>query len=99
PQREFPYAQLAGENRSRNRQQGEFELRDTGILDDGAYFDVIVEYAKAAPEDILIRITIANRGSSSAELHLLPTLWFRNTWSWGRAGESVPARPHLSRAD
>ncbi|MGH7794802.1 MAG: MGH1-like glycoside hydrolase domain-containing protein [Candidatus Binatia bacterium] len=83
PQREFPYARLAEENRRRGRRDLEFELIDTGIFDDDHYFDVIIEYAKATPEDILIRIEAVNRGVEAAELHLLPTVWFRNTWAWG----------------
>jgi len=83
PQAEFPYARLVEENARRDRTQPEFELPDTGVFADGRYFDVCVEYAKAAPEDILIRITAANRGPDAALLHLLPTVWFRNTWSWG----------------
>jgi hypothetical protein len=82
PQAEFPYARLVEENRRRSRLDAEFELSDSGAFDDGRYFDVTVEYAKAAPDDIAIRITIANRGPDDAALHLLPTLWFRNTWSW-----------------
>ena len=74
-------------------QDPEFELMDTGVFNENRYFDVFVEYAKAAPEDILIRITAYNRGPESAALHLLPTLWFRNTWSWG--GDA--SRPRLSR--
>jgi hypothetical protein len=87
PQAEFPYARLIEENRRRGRDQGEFELLDTGIFDDHRYFDVFVEYAKASPDDLLIRVTVANRGPEAAALHVLPTLWFRNTWSWGRIGE------------
>jgi len=83
PQREFPYSRLFEENRRRDRRDLEFELLDTGIFDEDRYFDVIIEYAKAAPEDILIRIEAVNRGPEAAELHLLPTLWLRNTWSWG----------------
>ncbi|HUK54888.1 MAG TPA: glucosidase [Candidatus Binatia bacterium] len=82
PQREFPYAQLVEEGRRRSRNDPEFELIHTGVFDDDRYFDVIVEYAKAAPEDILIRITVENRGPEPAGLHLLPTLWLRNTWVW-----------------
>jgi hypothetical protein len=82
PQREFPYAQLVEENRRRSRSDPEFELVHTGVFDDDRYFDLIVEYAKAAPEDILIRITVENRGPEPAGLHLLPTLWLRNTWAW-----------------
>jgi len=87
PQRAFPYEQLVAENRNRNAGQPEFELIDTGIFDDHRYFDVIIEYAKASPEDMLIRITVHNRGPEAARCHVLPTIWFRNTWSWGRTGE------------
>ena len=83
PQREFPYGKLVEENRRRNKYDLEFELIDTGIFHENRYFDVFVEYAKAGPEDILIRIDAVNRGPDVAELHLLPTIWFRNTWSWG----------------
>jgi hypothetical protein len=83
PQREFPYARLAEENRRRGKQDLEFELIDTGVFDDNRYFDVMIEYAKAGPDDILIRLEATNRGPESAELHLLPTVWFRNTWAWG----------------
>ena len=83
PQREFPYRDLVEMNRSRSRDEFEFELLDTGIFDDDRYFDVFVEYAKNEPEDLLIRITAHNRGPEAAVLHVLPTLWFRNTWSWG----------------
>ena len=83
PQAEFPYAKLAEENRRRGRRDGEYELIDTGVFDEDRYFDVVVEYAKTTPEELLIRIHITNRGPERAELMLLPTLWFRNTWSWG----------------
>jgi hypothetical protein len=82
PQAEFPYAKLHGENRRRTRQDPEFELIDTGIFDGDRYFDIQIEYAKVGIDDILIRITATNRGPDHATLHLLPTLWFRNTWSW-----------------
>jgi hypothetical protein len=82
PQGEFPYAWLAEEGRRRGRGAAEFELIDTGIFHQDRYFDVFVEYAKAGAEDIQVRITAHNRGPEAAELHLLPTLWFRNTWSW-----------------
>src|SRR5450756_1906882 len=82
PQREFPYAQLVEENRKRGKDQPEFELLDTGIFDDDRYFDVFIEYAKAGPEDLLMRVTVHNRGPEDAAIHLLPQLWFRNTWSW-----------------
>jgi hypothetical protein len=80
PQRAFPYQPIIDENRRRGRQGLEYELLDTGIFDDDRYFDVFVEYAKASPEDLLIEITIENRGPEAAPIHLLPTLWFRNTW-------------------
>jgi hypothetical protein len=83
PQRAFPYADLLATNRGRTREELEYELVDTGIFDDNRYFDVFVEYAKAGPDDILIRVSIHNRGPEAARLHVLPTLWFRNTWSWG----------------
>ena len=83
PQAEFPYNELVAVNRARSRHELEYELIDTGVFDDGRYFDVEVEHAKAGPEDILCRITVHNRSSQDAGLHVLPTLWFRNTWSWG----------------
>ena len=83
PQAEFPYRDLVETNRRRSREEFEYELLDTGVFDADRYFDVFVEYAKADPEDILIRISVHNRGPQAAELHLLPTLWFRNTWTWG----------------
>src|SRR5690348_7090065 len=83
PQTAFPYAQLIEENRRRTRLEPEFELLDTGCFDEHRYFDVFVEYAKASPEDVLIRIRAINRGPDQAELTLLPTIWYRNTWSWG----------------
>jgi len=84
PQAEFPYGRLVEENGRRNREQPEFELLDTGVFADDRYFDVFIEYAKADVEDILIKITAVNRGPEASLLHLLPSLWFRNTWSWGR---------------
>ncbi len=95
PQAEFPYARLVQENAKRGKLDPEFELIDTGIFDENRYFDVFAEYAKAAPDDILIRITIANRGPDAAEIHVLPMLWFRNIWSWGRADESGGSKPRL----
>jgi hypothetical protein len=89
PQREFPYAWLVEENRRRGKDQPEFELLDTGIFDDDRYFDVFVEYAKAAPNDLLMLITIHNRGPAEAPIHVLPQIWFRNTWSW-KAGSPKP---------
>ncbi len=83
PQREYPYKDLVETNGRRSREEMEYELLDTGVFNDDRYFDVFVEYAKADPEDILVRITVHNRGPEAAQVHLLPTLWFRNTWSWG----------------
>ncbi|MFL5617887.1 MAG: MGH1-like glycoside hydrolase domain-containing protein [Gemmatimonadaceae bacterium] len=99
PQRAYPYADLVAENRRRGHGDREYELIDTGVFDESRYFDVTVEYAKAAPDDIGIRITIANRGPEMATLHLLPSLWYRNTWSWGRKGERFHAKPELRRED
>src|SRR6185437_6694997 len=83
PQKEFPYRDLVETNRGRSREEFEYELLDTGVFENDEYFDVFVEYAKEGPDDLLIRITAHNRGPAAAALHLLPTLWFRNTWSWG----------------
>ena len=83
PQQAFPYADLVAANARRSRQDFEYELLDTGVFDDNRYFDVFVEYAKADAEDVLVRITVHNRGPEPARLRVLPTLWFRNTWSWG----------------
>jgi hypothetical protein len=100
PQAEFPYARLVDENRRRTRLDPEFELIDTGVFDGDRFFDCIVEYAKAAPDDILIRISVTNRGPERAKLTLLPTLWFRNVWSW-KPGvvkpilDEEPAQPDL----
>jgi hypothetical protein len=90
PQSAFPYDDLVATNGSRGRHEPEYELLDTGVFDDSRYFDVFVEYAKAAPDDVLIRISVCNRGPEAAPLHVLPTLWFRNTWS-SPAGGSKPA--------
>jgi len=90
PQREYPYARLIEENRRRGGSGPEFELLDTGIFDDDRYFDVFVEYAKATPEDIVVRISVENRGPDDAPIHLLPQLWFRNTWGWGEQSLSQP---------
>ena len=87
PQAEFPYADLVAVNRARGKSDPEYELLDTGIFDDRRYFDVDVEYAKAAPEDILLQVTVHNRGPGDAALHVLPTLWFRHTWSWAGGTE------------
>lgn len=93
PQSEFPYARLVKENSRRGLHDAEFDLADTGIFEDGRYFDVFIEYAKAAPEDIAIRVTIHNRSSVAATLAVLPTIWFRNTWSWQKG--SVKPSMHL----
>ncbi|MGH9864949.1 MAG: MGH1-like glycoside hydrolase domain-containing protein, partial [Candidatus Acidiferrales bacterium] len=98
PQAAFPYEQLLAENHQRTREESEFELVDTGIFNENRYFDVFVEYAKASAEDILIRISAVNRGSESAPLHLLPTLWFRNTWAWGGAVRQANAKRIASPA-
>jgi len=95
PQAEFPYTALVAENRRRGKLDREYELLDTGVFDGNRYFDVLAEYAKAAPQDICIRLTVTNRGPDDAPLHLLPTLWFRNTWSWGRTGERYGPKPAL----
>ena len=91
PHASFPYDALVDENRRRDRRAPEYELIDTGVFDDDRYFDVTVEYAKATTDDILVRLSVANRGPEPAELHLLPTLWYRNTWSW----DTGSARPRL----
>ena len=82
PQAAYPYADLIDTNRGRGRTEFEYELIDTGVFDEDRYFDVFVEYAKAGPEDVLVKIGVHNRGSQTAELHVLPTMWFRNRWSW-----------------
>jgi hypothetical protein len=87
PQQAFPYAELVAENRRRGRDQPEYELFDTGVFTEDRYFDIIVEYAKAAPDDLLIRLRATNRGPEAAVLHLLPTLWFRNEWAWDLCGD------------
>src|SRR5262252_2685176 len=84
PQRAYPYEDLVRTNRERSRHELEYELIDTGVFDGDRYFDVLVEYAKATPEDILVQVSVVNRGPAPATLHLLPTLWFRHTWSSGR---------------
>jgi Glycosyl hydrolase family 63 C-terminal domain len=94
-QSEYPYAWLVQENRRREGKGFEFELLDTGVFDENRYFDIFIEYAKNAVDDILVRATVINRGPSTAALHLLPTVWFRNTWSWGYG----TPRPELSRYD
>jgi hypothetical protein len=98
PQAAFPYDQLVSENRRRSCHEPEFEIEDTGVFDGNRYFDVSVEYAKATANDLLIQIEIANRGPEPARLHVLPTLWFRNTWSWGRTGEGYWPKPRITQA-
>ena len=98
PQAAYPYADLVVTNRGRTREQFEYELLDTGVFNEDRYFDVFVEYAKAGPEDILVRITAANRGPEAAELHLLPTLWFRNDWSaWIAETSRAAEKPILKQ--
>ena len=98
PQAAYPYADLVETNRRRTRDEMEYELLDTGVFNDDRYFDVFVEYAKAGPEDILVRITAVNRGPEAAELHLLPTLWFRNDWSaWIAESNRAPEKPNLKQ--
>ena len=86
PHRAFPYADLVNENVRRTRMDPEYELVDTGAFAESRYFDVLVEYAKADPTDIIVRVIVTNRGPQTTSLHVLPTLWFRNTWSWGLPG-------------
>jgi hypothetical protein len=97
PQAAFPYLDLVEGNRARGRDEFEYELLDTGVFDDQRYFDVVVEYAKASPHDVLVQITVHNRGPDTAPLHVLPTLWFRNTWGEDAGGDAPDAdRPQLS---
>jgi hypothetical protein len=95
PQNEFPYDLLVSENRKRSKSLPEFELYDTGAFADNQYFDVFVEYAKNTPDDILIKVTIENRSNEKRSLHFLPTLWFRNTWSFGSVYDRVSEKPNL----
>lgn len=99
PQARFPYEKLTEINRHRDRNEPEYELLDTGVFDESRYFDVFVEYAKAAPDDILIKVTVHNRGPQSAVLHLLPQLWFRNRWVWHSTDELCTTRPSLRLSD
>src|SRR5262249_58513030 len=96
PEAAFPYARLVEESRRRGKRDPEYEVEDTGVFDGDRFFDVTVEYAKRTPNDILVRVTAKNRGPEAAALTLLPTLWFRNTWAWGRTGESYWPRPALA---
>jgi hypothetical protein len=95
PQSAFPYVRLVSENRKRSKALPEFELYDTGVFDNNEYFDVFVEYAKNTPDDILIKVTIENRSNEKKSLHFLPTLWFRNNWSFGSAYDRVSKKPNL----
>src|SRR4051812_49841526 len=95
PQQAFPYSDLIETNRGRSREELEYELLDTGIFDQDRYFGVFVEYAKGDPEDILIQISVHNRGPEPAELHLFPALWFRNTWSW----DQEAAKPTMRQVE
>jgi hypothetical protein len=97
PQAAYPYDDLVATNRKRSRTEMEYELIDTGVFRDDRYFDVLVEYAKASPEDVLIRITVCNRGPEEAPIHVLPTLWFRNTWSWAD-GSTKPELRSIANA-
>jgi hypothetical protein len=96
PQAAFPYGPLVTENARRSRNEREYELLDTGVFDGNRYFDVFTEYAKLGIEDILIRITVANRGPEDADIHVLPTLWYRNTWAWGEIREECTTRPEIA---
>jgi len=95
PQKEYPYRDLVETNHRRSREEMEYELLDTGVFDEDRYFDVFVEYAKGDPEDILIKVSVHNRGPETARIHLFPTLWFRNTWS----GDTGEAKPVIRQAD
>jgi Mannosylglycerate hydrolase MGH1-like glycoside hydrolase domain/Glycosyl hydrolase family 63 C-terminal domain len=95
PQAEFPYTWLVDENRRRGKLDPEFELVDTGIFNENRYFDVFAEFAKNSPNDILIRLSVANRGPDAATLHLLPNIWFRNDWSWGKIEEGSSFKPGI----
>jgi hypothetical protein len=96
PQAEFPYGALVSENARRGKADPEFELANTGVFDENRYFDVAAEYAKTSPDDVLIRLTVSNRGPERAPIVVLPTLWFRNTWSWGRTGEGYWGKPSIA---
>ncbi|MGA8165138.1 MAG: glucosidase [Waddliaceae bacterium] len=96
PQERFPYEQLVEENKRRGLDQPEFELVDTGIFEDNKYFNVTAEYAKKGVDDLIIRVALENRSAQEAPLHFLPTLWFRNTWSWGYYFESYETKPSLT---
>ena len=95
PHAAFPYDELVEESRRRGKEEPEYEITDTGVFEEDRFFDVTIEYAKASPNDTLIQITAHNRGPEAAELHLLPTVWFRNTWSWGNKHEEGDPKPRL----
>ncbi len=97
PQSEYPYRRLVEENARRGKGDREFEIHDTGVFDEQRYFDVFAEYAKAGPENILVRLTLENRAAEAATLHVLPTLWFRNTWAWGTVHGARQERPLLQK--
>src|SRR5208282_4093273 len=99
PHAAYPYGELIHKNRQRGRNEFEYELLDTGIFDQDRYFDVFVEYAKGLPEDILVQITVWNRGPEPATLHVLPTVWFRNQWSWGAATPRPQLRQTTASGD
>jgi hypothetical protein len=99
PQAEFPYARLIEANRNRGKNEPEFELADTGVFAESRYFDVVAEYAKQTPDDLCIRIQVTNCGPETARLHVLPTLWFRNTWTWGCPREGCTQKPVIRQAD
>src|SRR5204863_2003363 len=101
PQAAFPYDKLVNTSKARSRTEFEYELLDTGVFDEDRYLDVFVEYAKASPDDLLVQVTVHNRGPASATLHVLPTLWFRHTWSWAGGSavprlENVPGLPEMA---
>jgi hypothetical protein len=99
PQRAYPYEELLRTNGQRSKQEPEYEITDTKAFEENRYFDVEIEYAKAGPDDTLIQITATNRGPEAAPLHILPSIWFRNTWSWGKLTEETDQRPGLRRID
>ncbi|MCB1121418.1 MAG: hypothetical protein KJT03_07710 [Verrucomicrobiae bacterium] len=98
PQAAFPYEALVEENQKRGKDQPEYELLDTGVFDEDRYFDLVVEYAKAGPNDLLIRLSVTNQGPESAPLQLLPKLWFRNTWIWGCEHEGCTLKPSIRKS-
>ncbi len=97
--RRFPISGCSTRIAGARKEDPEFELLDTGIFDGGRYFDITIEYAKASPNDILIRLRVDNRGPEASTLHLLPTVWFRNAWSWGRTGEGYWPKPSIRQTD